>query len=188
MVGTTVSVKGEQRIATATDIDGRYELKNVPSDGTLVFSLVGFKSVEKHVKGQSVVDATMTEDSELLDEVVVVGYGSVSRREVSSSVVQVNKDDFQKGAMNNPMEMLSGKVSGLNVSSTAAANPNGSADLQIRGATSLSAGNGPLIVIDGVAGGDIRTLLRRTSSRCLCSRMPHPPPFTVHVAPTVLFW
>ena len=158
LVGTTVSVKGEQRIATATDIDGRYELKNVPSDGTLVFSLVGFKSVEKHVKGQSVVDATMTEDSELLDEVVVVGYGSVSRREVSSSVVQVNKDDFQKGAMNNPMEMLSGKVSGLNVSSTAAANPNGSADLQIRGATSLSAGNGPLIVIDGVAGGDIRTL------------------------------
>ena len=76
-----------------------------------------------------------------LDEVVVVGYGSLSRREVSSSIVQVNKSDFQTGAMNNPMEMLTGKVTGLNVSTTAAANPNGSSALQVRGATSLSAGN-----------------------------------------------
>lgn len=158
MIGATVSVKGNQTHGTATDIDGKYQLPNVPSDATLVFSFVGFQAVEIPVRGRSVIDATMKEDTELLDEVVVVGYGSLSRREVSSSIVQVNKDDFQKGAMNNPMEMLSGKVAGLNVSSTAAANPNGSADLQVRGATSLSAGNGPLIVIDGVAGGDIRTL------------------------------
>lgn len=158
VIGATVSVKGQQTNGTATDIDGKYELKNVPDDGTLIFSFVGFRTVEKSVKGLSVVDATMEEDEELLDEVVVVGYGSVSRREVSSSIVQVNSSDFQKGAMNNPMEMLQGKVAGLNVSSTASANPNGSAELQVRGATSLSAGNGPLIVIDGVAGGDIRTL------------------------------
>lgn len=158
MIGATVSVKGNQTHGTATDIDGKYQLSNVPSDATLVFSFVGFQAVEIPVRGRGVIDATMKEDTELLDEVVVVGYGSLSRREVSSSIVQVNKDDFQKGAMNNPMEMLSGKVAGLNVSSTAAANPNGSADLQVRGATSLSAGNGPLIVIDGVAGGDIRTL------------------------------
>lgn len=158
VIGATVSVKGQPTIGTATDLDGKYELKNVPEDATLIFSLVGFQTVEKSVKGHSVVDATMSEDVELLDEVVVVGYGTVSRREVSSSIVQVNKDDFQKGAMNNAMEMLQGKVAGLNVSSTASANPNGSADLQVRGATSLSAGNGPLIVIDGVAGGDIRTL------------------------------
>lgn len=158
MIGVTVSVKGKQQIGTATDIDGKYELSNVPDDGTLVFSFVGFQAVEKKVAGLSVIDVTMQEDAELLDEVVVVGYGTVSRREVSSSIVQVNKDDFQKGAMNNPMEMLQGKVAGLNVSSTASADPNGSADLQVRGATSLSAGNGPLIVIDGVAGGDIRTI------------------------------
>ncbi|MDE5902714.1 MAG: TonB-dependent receptor plug domain-containing protein, partial [Muribaculaceae bacterium] len=96
--------------------------------------------------------------SEDLNELVVVGYGSLSRKEVSSSIVQVDKKDFQQGAMNNAMEMLTGKVAGLNVSTTAAANPNGSSDLQVRGATSISAGNGPLIVIDGVAGGDIRTL------------------------------
>lgn len=158
MIGATVSVKGHQTIGTATDLDGKYQLANVPASGTLVFSFVGFQAVEVPVNGKTTINATLKEDSELLDEVVVVGYGSLSKREVSSSIVQVNKDDFQKGAMNNPMEMLTGKVAGLNVSSTASANPNGSADLQVRGATSLSAGNGPLIVIDGVAGGDIRTL------------------------------
>lgn len=158
LIGVSVSVKGNQRQGTITDFDGKYTLKDVPSDGALVFSYVGFKAVEVPVKGRTKIDVSMEEDSEILDEVVVVGYGSLSRKEVSSSIVQVNRDDFQKGAMNSPMEMLTGKVAGLNVSSTASANPNAGADLQVRGATSLSAGNGPLIVIDGVAGGDIRSL------------------------------
>lgn len=158
LIGVSVSVKGDQKHVTITDYDGNYSITNVAPDATLVFSYVGFQAVEKAVKGQTKIDVVMQEDSELLDEVVVVGYGSLSRKELSSSIVQVNRDDFQQGAMNNPMEMLTGKVAGLNVSSTASANPNGSASLQVRGATSLSAGNGPLIVIDGVAGGDIRTL------------------------------
>lgn len=158
LIGVSVSVKGKPTLGTSTNIDGRYTLNDVPEGGTLIFSYVGFKAQEIAVKGRNVVDAVLHENQELLDEVVVVGYGSLSRREVSSSIVQVNKSDFQTGAMNNPMEMLTGKVTGLNVSTTAAANPNGSSALQVRGATSLSAGNGPLIVIDGVAGGDIRTL------------------------------
>lgn len=158
LIGVSVSVKGEQQHAVATDFDGNYTLEAVPSGGTLVFSYVGFKAVEQPVNGRTKIDVTMSEDNELLDEVVVVGYGSLSRKELSSSIVQVNREDFQRGAMNSPMEMLTGKVAGLNVSSTASANPNAGADLQVRGATSLSAGNGPLIVIDGVAGGDIRTL------------------------------
>ncbi|MCH5228402.1 MAG: SusC/RagA family TonB-linked outer membrane protein [Muribaculaceae bacterium] len=158
LIGVSVSVKGDQTRGTATDVDGMYSLKEVPSKGALVFSYVGFQSQEVEVNGRSVVDVTMREDHELLDEVVVIGYGSLSKREVSSSIVQVNSDDFMKGAVNNPMEMLTGKVSGLNVNTTAAANPNGSSNLQIRGATSIDASNGPLIVIDGVPGGDIRTL------------------------------
>ena len=158
LIGVSVSVKGNQTHGIATDFDGHYTLSNVPSNATLVFSYVGFQAVEMPVNGRTKIDVTMQEDSELLDEVVVVGYGSLSRKELSSSIVQVNRDDFMKGAMNSPMEMLTGKVAGLNVSSTASANPNAGADLQVRGATSLSAGNGPLIVIDGVAGGDIRTL------------------------------
>ena len=157
LIGVNVTVKG-QNTGVTTDIDGNYSLTSVADNATLVFSYVGFKAVEEPVRGRTKIDVVMYEDNELLDEVVVVGYGSLSRKELSSSIVQVNKDDFQQGAMNNAMEMLSGKVAGLNVATTAAANPNGSSDLQVRGATSISAGNGPLIVIDGVAGGDIRTL------------------------------
>ena len=158
LIGVSVSVKGDQKIATPTDYEGHYTLAGVPSDGTLVFSYVGFKAVEVAVAGRTRIDVTMHEDSEILDEVVVVGYGSLSRKELSSSIVQVNSADFQKGAMNSPMEMLTGKVAGLNVSSTASANPNAGADLQVRGATSLSAGNGPLIVIDGVPGGNLTNI------------------------------
>lgn len=158
LIGVSVSVKGDQTKGTATDIDGQYSLKEVPSNATLVFSYVGFQSKEIAVNGRPVVDCTMSEDLEILDELVVIGYGSISRKEVSSSIVQVNSDDFMKGAVNSPMEMLTGKVAGLNVSSTASADPNGSASLQVRGATSISAGNGPLVVVDGVPGADIKTI------------------------------
>jgi len=157
LIGVSVTIKGMNQ-GVATDFDGRYELPGVDEDATLVFSYVGFRAQEAKVNGRTTIDVQMQEDSELLDEVVVVGYGSLSRKELSSSIVQVNKEDFQQGAMNNAMEMLTGKVAGLNVSTQAAADPNGSSDLQVRGATSISAGNGPLVVIDGVAGGDIRTL------------------------------
>ncbi len=157
LIGVSVTVKG-QTMGVSTDIDGNYKLNNVADDATLVFTYVGFKTAEKQVNGRNVLNVTMDEDNALLDEVVVVGYGSLSRKELSSSIVQINSEDFNKGAMNNAMEMLSGKVAGLNVSTKAAANPNSSSDLQIRGATSISASNSPLIVIDGVAGGDIRTI------------------------------
>lgn len=157
LIGVSVTVKDAAKSAV-TDLDGNYTLTGIDENATLQFSYVGFKGVEVAVNGRSTVNVTMAEDSEILNEVVVVGYGSLSRKELSSSIVQVNRDDFQQGAMNNAMEMLSGKVAGLNVSTTAAANPNGSSSLQVRGATSISAGNGPLVVIDGVAGGDIRTL------------------------------
>ncbi len=157
LVGASVTVKGVQGGAV-TDIDGYYTLSNVGSDATMVFSYISYKTVEEKVKNRTTINVVLEEDNQLLDEVVVVGYGSLSRRELSSSIVQVDKAQFAQGAMNNPMEMLTGKVAGLNVSTKATADPNGSSDLQIRGATSLSASNGPLVVIDGVAGGDIRTL------------------------------
>lgn len=157
LIGVTVLVKGTAK-GTSTDLDGSYTLSGVADDSTLVFTYVGFKSVEEKIGGRSVIDVTMQEDNEMLNEVVVVGYGSLTRKEVSSSIVQIDKKDFNQGAMNNAMEMLSGKVAGLNVSTQAGADPNGSSDLQIRGAASLNGGTTPLVVIDGVAGGDIRTL------------------------------
>ena len=91
-------------------------------------------------------------------EVVVVGYGSLAKKEISSSVVQINKEQFNQGAASDPMALIAGKVTGLNVAATADANPNAMTDIQVRGAGSLTASNGPLIVIDGIAGGDLRNI------------------------------
>lgn len=157
LIGATVMLKGSS-VGVNTDLDGNFRIDNVPADGVLVVSYVGYEPQEVNVDGRSTINIMMVNDVASLDEVVVIGYGSLSKRELSSSIVQVNKDQFQLGAMNNPMEMLTGKVAGLNVASEAAANPNASSSLQVRGATSLSAGNGPLVVIDGIAGGDIRNL------------------------------
>lgn len=157
VIGAAVQVKGTTQ-GVVTDFDGNYVLQNVPANGTLVFSYVGYQTQEIPVDGKTTINVLMQEDQQVLEEVVVVGYGSLSKKEVSSSIVQIDKKNFNMGAMNNPMEMVSGKVAGLNVNTTAAANPNSSSSLQVRGATSISAGNGPLYVIDGVAGGDIRNI------------------------------
>ena len=157
IIGANVTVKGTTN-GSITDIDGRYTLSNVAPSATLVFSYIGYKNQEVACNGRHAINVTLSEDAQALDEVIVVGYGSLSRKELSSSIVQVDRSQFQQGAVNNPMEMLTGRVAGLNVNNTAAANPNASSSLQIRGATSISASNDPLIVIDGVAGGDMRNL------------------------------
>ena len=157
VIGANVMVKGTSN-GTITDIDGKYSVSDVNSSSVLVFTFIGYKNEEMACKGQHEINVILSEDLQTLDEVVVVGYGSLSKKELSSSIVQVDKSQFQQGAMNNPMEMLTGKVAGLNVNNTASANPNSGSSLQIRGATSITASNDPLIVIDGIAGGDIRNL------------------------------
>ena len=157
VIGANILVKGTLN-GSVTDIDGNYTISNVSTPATLVFSYIGYIDQEIAYSGQNRVDVTLIEDIQSLNEVVVVGYGSLSRRELSSSIVQVDRSDFQPGAVGNPMELLTGKVAGLNVNNTAAADPNSGSSLQIRGATSISASNDPLIVIDGVTGGNIRNL------------------------------
>ena len=154
LIGASVLVQGTTN-GTITDFDGNFEIK-CAEGAMLEFSYMGYKS--QTLPAAQDMRVVLADESEQLEEVVVVGYGSMSKKEVSSSIVQIDAKDFNKGAMNNPMEMLSGKVAGLNVSSTAGANPNASSDLQIRGAGSLTASNTPLVVIDGIAGGDIRNI------------------------------
>ncbi len=157
IIGANVMVKGTTN-GTITDINGGYSVTGVSTSSVLVYSFIGYKNQEVACKGRQEINVTLAEDLQALDEVVVVGYGSLSKKELSSSIVQVDKSKFQQGAMNNPMELLTGKVVGLNVNNTASANPNSGSSLQVRGATSITASNDPLIVIDGVAGGDIRNL------------------------------
>ena len=156
VIGATVLQQGTTN-GTTTGLDGDFAL-NVPNaDAVIEISCIGyatqvFKASEVPAK------VLLLEDTEFLDEVVVIGYGTLSKKEVSASIVQVDSKDFFRGTTNNPMTMLTGKVAGLNVVTSQGSNPNSGSDYQIRGATSLQAGNGPLVVIDGVPGGEIRSL------------------------------
>ncbi len=154
LIGASVLVSGTSN-GTITDLDGNFEI--TCAEGALLeFSYIGYQS--QTLPARDAMRVELADDNEQLEEVVVIGYGSLSRKEVSSSIVQIDSKQFIKGPMNNPMEMLNGKVAGLTVNSTSAADPNASSSLQIRGAGSLSGSNDPLYVIDGVAGGDIRNI------------------------------
>ncbi len=156
VIGATVIEQGTTN-GISTDLDGSYSLTVSSADAIVEISCIGY-ATQSFKASQVPSQVVLMEDSEFLEEAVAIGYGSISKKELSSSVVQIDKDKFFKGSMNNPMEMLSGKVAGLNVNTTAAANPNSSSSLQVRGATSLSASNDPLVIIDGVPGGDIRNI------------------------------
>ncbi len=159
LIGVTIQVQGTSN-GTVTDIDGNYVLQNVNSNATLLVSYVGMQSQTIPLNGRTTVDVTLREDAALLNEVVVVGYGGVERRDLTSAVTKVSSKDFLQGAVNNPMQMIDGKVAGVTISNYAAADPNRNPmdNLQVRGASSLEAGNSPLVVIDGMPGGDLRNL------------------------------
>jgi TonB-linked SusC/RagA family outer membrane protein len=110
------------------------------------------------VGDQITLSVALGEDSQSLDEVVVVGYGSVSKRELTSAVTAIGSNDFLQGAFNNPLSMIDGKVPGVVLSNPAAADPNANPNIQIRGASSIEAGNSPLIIIDGIPGADIKNI------------------------------
>ena len=154
VIGASVMVKGTTN-GTVTDFDGNFQLK-CDIGATLVITYIGYTPQE--VKAKNDMEVSLSEDVAQLNEVVVVGYGSLAKKEISSSVVQINKDQFNQGAASDPMALIAGKVTGLNVAATADANPNAMTDIQVRGAGSLTASNGPLIVIDGIAGGDLRNI------------------------------
>lgn len=154
VIGASVVVKGTNN-GTVTDFDGNFSLE-CKAGATLVFTYIGFNPQELAAKNG--MEVTMSEDIAQLNEVVVVGYGSMAKKEISSSVVQISKDQFNQGVASDPMALIAGKVAGLNVASTADANPNAMTDIQVRGAGSLTASNGPLVVIDGIAGGDLRNI------------------------------
>ena len=154
VIGASIVVKGTQG-GTVTDFDGNFAVE-CPSGATLLISYIGY--VPQEVKAKDGMEITLREDVAQLNEVVVVGYGSLAKKEISSSVVQISKEQFNQGAASDPMALIAGKVTGLNVAATAEANPNAMTDIQVRGAGSLTASNGPLIVIDGIAGGDLRNI------------------------------
>lgn len=155
--GVTIVVKNSGT-GTVTDIDGKYTLEVPNESSVLVFSSIGYLSQEVSLNGRTVVDVVLAEDVQSLEEVVVIGYGTVRREELTSSVVSISEKDFISGAVNNPIQMIDGKVAGLTMGTPAAADPNAGSTLQVRGVASVNAGTGPLIVVDGVPGRDLNTI------------------------------
>lgn len=152
LVGVNVVEKGATSNGAVTNINGEYQI-NVATGKTLVFSYIGFESKEATVKGNKL-NVYLKEDSKLISDVVVVGYGSMQRKDVTSSITTVKAEDLNKGVFTDPAQMLQGKVPGLVVTSTG--DPNGSTTITLRGASTLRAdAMSPYYVVDGIPGVDI---------------------------------
>lgn len=147
IISGSVVVKGTTT-GTVTDIDGNYTI-NAPADGTLVFSYVGFTAQEVPVSGRTTINVTMVEDVEMLQDVVIIGYGSVKKEDLTGAVTTVNANSLAKGMATSASDLLVGKAPGVSVITDGGA-PGAGATIRIRGGSSMSASNDPLIVIDGV--------------------------------------
>lgn len=155
--GATITLKGS-RIKTQTDVNGNFELSDVPAGSTLTVTMIGYLNQDVPVTGNSV-NVVLSEDAQGLDEVVVVGYGSLDKKELTSAVTTIKPKDFVPGTVS-PLLSMQGKVAGLNVSSNNGSDPNSSVSVQLRGVNSVNASQGPLVVIDGVPGGDVNSVAK----------------------------
>lgn len=151
-----VSVKAGSTGAI-TDIDGKYSVE-VASSGTISFSYVGFETIMEKVNGRKTINVTLKEKNDVLNEVVVIGYGTMDKKELTSAISHVGEKDFLTISSLDPSMMIQGKVAGVSITNTGAGDPNNQASIQIRGVSSRSAGLGPLVVIDGVPGGNLTNI------------------------------
>ncbi len=146
--GVTVVIKGTAQ-GTVTGSDGQYSIKNVPAEGTLIFSFVGMKTIEILVANQGIIDVTLEDESIGLEEVVAIGYGTMKKSDLTGAISSVSSDDFNKGSQMTAQQLIQGKVSGVNISQNSG-KPGGANTIRVRGGTSITASNDPLYVIDGV--------------------------------------
>ncbi len=154
--GVTVQTKGTTK-GSQTDVNGAYKLAGVPKGATLVFSFVGMETKEVAIGNKTTVDVVMIDDTKALEEVVVVGYGTQKRKEISGTVTSLGSRDFNAGVVTNPLAAAQGKVAGLVITSSSG-DPNSRPTVRLRGTGSLSAGSEPLYVIDGVIGAPIENV------------------------------
>lgn len=146
LIGVTVLVKGGTK-GTSTDYNGFYNI-TAPADGTLVFSFVGMDTQEVKIGGSKKIDVTMTENGNYIDEVVVIGYGTVKKRDLTGSVSSVKSDDLNLAVVPSVAHALQGKAAGLVISQNSA-QPGGGLDIRVRGEGSINGSKTPLYVVDG---------------------------------------
>jgi TonB-dependent starch-binding outer membrane protein SusC len=150
--GASVTVEGTTS-GTVTDVDGNYAI-SVPEGSILVFSYIGFESQRVAIDNKTELNVILKQDVSSLNEVVVVGYGTQRKTEITSSITRVTEKDFNKGNINDPIQLLQGKVAGLQIARVGG-NPNQPFAVRLRGLSTLGANAEPLVIIDGVIGGSL---------------------------------
>jgi iron complex outermembrane receptor protein len=145
--GVSITVKGTTT-GVQTDFDGNYTIKAKEGD-VLVYNYLGYKTEQRTVGSESVINVTMTQDSTELDEIVVIGYGSTTVKDATGSVTSVTSGDFNKGVISSPEQLIQGKTAGVQISNTSGA-PGAGVNIRIRGSNSVRSNNNPLFVVDGV--------------------------------------
>src|SRR5690554_413911 len=160
VIGATVIVEGDATRGTVTDIDGNYTLSNVPAEGSLQISYVGMRTQVVPVEGRTTIDVLLTTDTELLDEVVVVGFGTQRKENLTGAVSAVSSDELTSRPVNTVVEALQDVVPGMNISTGASGGAlNSTQRFNIRGVGTIGNGSSvsPLVLIDGMEG-DMNTL------------------------------
>ena len=147
-IGATVMVAGTQ-IGTVTDFDGHFSIEVPDGKFILQFSMVGYKTQVVNIRGKNQVEVTLQEDTQVMEEVVVVGYGVMKKRDLSGSVSQIKSEDIMAGGTMNTAQSLEGKIAGVNVQSSDGA-PGSGVSITVRGANSFTTSSQPLYIVDGV--------------------------------------
>lgn len=150
IIGANILEKGTSN-GVITNVDGEYTLKVKGANSVLIVSYIGYKSQEIAVGSQRKIDVTLADDTELLDEVVVIGYGTQRKGDVTSAISSVKKDDFIQGKVSDAADLIKGKVAGL-VVSKGSGDPNSGSSIRLRGVITLTGSNSPLVLIDGIPG------------------------------------
>lgn len=148
LIGVTAIVKGTTN-GTVSDIEGRYSISSVSANDIIVFSSIGYMNKEVSIDNRSIIDVILEEEDQILNEIVVVGYGTQKKSDLTGSVVSVKADDMNAIPTSSVAEMLRGQAAGIVVTQNSA-RPGGGSDIVIRGKKSLTGGNSPLFIVDGV--------------------------------------
>jgi iron complex outermembrane receptor protein len=155
--GVNIVVEGTT-IGTSTNLDGKYELEVPSLEGSIVFTFVGYQRLEENINGRTTINAELEADVRMLDDVVVVGYGSQERQQLTGSGSSVSTDEFVTGNIERPTDLIQGKIPGLVVSQSGGADPNASPEIRLRGVSTFGAQQSPLIVVDGIIGASLENI------------------------------
>ena len=154
--GVNVTVKNTLT-GTVTDVNGNYSIDAI-KDSTLVFSFIGYQAKEIKVGNLAQINVGLTVSAESLDEVVVIGYGTTTKKEVTGSIATIKTEDFNKGRYSDAMGLIQGKVAGLSIMKPANSDPMGRYQIMLRGTNTMTLGQEPLVVVDGIAGVDLKNV------------------------------